>query len=180
MNSIMKPEDYKGTEWTELAKQLTPRQIRNSVKRAYRREARKARDIAVGKLRTSGLAVRGNAADWEKGIREHIYSRGGGFLISVKARGANRQGRGEKGMHRNRAGKTKPVLMWAEEGTQTRKTKTRTRIFTRKRKGHGTGRMPAYGFLAAAAPEMYRSVETGLFPEVETAVAKVAEKAGLI
>ncbi len=175
----MNPKDYTGKEWTELARLLTQRQIRNSVKRAYRREADRARKIAVNALRVSGLRVEGDASDWEKGIRAHVYSRGGGFLITVKARGANRHGRGEKGMHKNRAGVKKPVLMWAEEGTAARKTKSRTRVFIRKRRGHGTGRMPGYGFLDKAAPDMYRSVEAGLLPEIESAVDKVARKAGI-
>lgn len=176
----MDPKDYKGKEWTELSRLLTPRQLRNSVKRAYRREANKACKIAVQKLRVSGLDVKGNRSDLEKGIRPFIYPRGGGFLVTVKARGANRQGKGEKGMHTNRTGKRKPILMWAEEGTDFRKTKSRTKIFARKRKGHSTGRMPGYGFLERATPEMYRSVETGLFPEVQAAVNKTAQKAGIV
>lgn len=176
----MNPKDYTGKEWTELLKSLTPRQIKNSVKRAYRKEADKACKIAVQKLRSSGLKVRGNSSDWEKGIRSHIYSRGGGFMVTVKARGVNKQGRGEKGMHKNRTGLKKPVLMWAEEGTTVRKTKSKTKIFVRKRKGHDTGAMPKCGFLESVAPEMSRSVETGLFPEIEIAVNKVAQKAGIL
>lgn len=176
----MNPKDYTGKEWMELARLLTPKQIRNSVKRAYRREANKACKIAVQKLRTFGPGVKGSSSDWEKGIRPHVYSRGGGFIVTVKARGVNRQGRGERGMHKNRAEKKKPILMWAEDGTAIRKTKSKTKIFTRKRRGHDTGRMPRYGFLEKAAPEMYRGVETGLFPEIETAVKKAAQKAELI
>lgn len=176
----MSPKDYTGKEWTELSKLLTPRQMRNSVKRAYRREANKACKIAVQKLRVSGLDVKGSSSDWEKGIRPYIYSRGGGFMVTVKAKGANKQGRGEKGMHKNRAGIKKPILMWAEDGTTVRKTKSKTKIFVRKRRGHNTGQMPKYGFLERATPEMYRSVETGLFPEIETAVNKAAQKAGFL
>lgn len=176
----MDPKDYTGKEWTELLKSLTPRQIRNSIRNAYRREANDIRKIAVQKLRSSGLKVRGNSSDWEKGIRAYVYSRGGGFMVTVKARGVNRQGRGEKGMHKNRAGLKKPVLMWAEEGTTVRKTKSKTKIFVRKRKGHDTGVMPAYGFLESAAPEMYRRAETGLAPEIEAAVNKAARKAGIL
>lgn len=176
----MNPKDYTGKEWAELSRLLTPRQIRNSVKRAYRREANKACKIAVRTLRVSGLRVKGDNSDWEKGIRPYIYSRGGGFLVTVKAKGTNRQGKGEKGMHKNRAGVKKPVLMWAEDGTAVRKTKSRSRVFIRKRKGHSTGRMPGYGFLDKATPGMFQSVEAGLFPEIEAAMDKVARKAGII
>ena len=83
-------------------------------------------------------------------------------------------------MHTNRYGFKKPVLMWAEEGTRQRRTKTQTKWFTRSRKGHSTGSMPAYGFLAKAQPEMFSAVERGLAPEVEKAVDKIAKKCGFV
>ena len=170
----MDPDKYTGSDWIELSKQLEPKQIRNALKRAYRAEAKKAVDVARQSLASSRLKVKGNTADWKKGIRSHIYSRGGGFMVTVKARA----GKNEKGMHVNRKGIKKPVLMWAEEGTTWRKTRSRSKFFVRKRKGHNTGKMPAYGFLKRAEPMMYNTVEQDLFPEVEKAVRKVAAKAG--
>ena len=38
----MNPKDYTGEEWMQLAKELTPRQMRNALKRSYRAEAKKA------------------------------------------------------------------------------------------------------------------------------------------
>ena len=70
--------------------------------------------------------------------------------------------------------------MWAEEGTKYRNTKSKTKFFVRKRKGHATGRMKAYGFMEKAAPEMFRSVEEGLSRELGIAVEKVARKCGFI
>lgn len=181
MNStFMDPEQYTGKEWTQLIKEMNPKQLRNSLKRAYRAEAKQALVIARRYLHSSGLDVHGNRTDWEKGIRSHIYSRGGGFLLTVKARGASRKGTGEKSMHVNRRGIKKPVLMWAEEGTKLRKTRTKTRFFVRMRKGHVTGRIKAYGFMEKAAPDMFRTVEEGLSKELDTAVEKVAKKCGFI
>ena len=176
----MDPGEYTGKEWTQLIKEMTPKQLRSSLKRTYRAEAKQALVIARRYLHSSGLDVQGNYADWDKGIRSHIYSRGGGFLLTVKARGATRKGTGEKSMHVNRRGIKKPVLMWAEEGTKYRKTKSKTKFFVRKRKGHVTGRMKAYGFMEKAAPEMFRSVEEGLSRELGIAVEKVARKCGFI
>lgn len=177
----MQPSDYTGKEWTELMKELTPRQLRNSLKRSYRAVSKQALGIARKRLRTSGLHVQGNKADWEKGIRVHIYSRGGGFLITTKARAASRKtGKGEKSMHKNRRGFSKPILMWAEEGTQPRKTRSASKWAVRMRKGHKTGRMRDYGFLEKATPDMYSTLETGLFPELEKSVVKVAKKCGFV
>lgn len=172
----MDPKQYTGKEWTDLLRQMTPRQIRNAVKRAYRAVSKEAVKVAQRNLAASGLKSSGG--DLKKGIRSYAYSRGGGFLVTVKARAANRQGKGEKGMHTTRKGIKKPILTWAEEGTVERHTKSKTRWFTRTRKGHTTGKMPAYGFLSKSEPEMFSIVERGLTPEVEKAVEKVARKCG--
>ena len=95
----MNPKDYTGEEWMQLAKELTPRQMRNALKRSYRAEAKKALGIARRHLHASGMQVKGSQADWDKGIRSHIYSKGGGFMLTVKARRANSKGKGEKSMH---------------------------------------------------------------------------------
>lgn len=178
----MDPQDYTGKEWTDLLREMTPKQLKKAMRSAIRAASRKALKIAQGKLLSDGPQVKGNTADWKKGIRNRVYpdSKGSGFLITVKARGANRQGKGEKGMHENRKGIKKPILMWAEEGTKYRSTKTQTKWFIRKKKGHRTGRMPGYHFLQKAEPEMRGTVEKDLTPEVEKAVEKVARKCGMI
>ena len=194
----MQPNQYTGKEWTQLAKELTPRQLRNSLKRAYRAEAKKALAIARRELGASSMQVQGNQADWDKGIRSHIYSKGGGFLITVKAHRANLKGQGEKSMHENRKGFKKPVLMWAEEGTKPRQRggkkirikhgiysthrsgKTRYWTETIRKGGISTGQMKAYGFLEKATPEMFQAVESDLTVEVGAAVEKVAKKCGFV
>jgi hypothetical protein len=179
----MNPEEYTGKEWENLLRQMNGKQIKKSLRGALRAESRKAQKIAQSKLQTSGLRVQGDTADWKKGIRTRIYpdNKGMGFMITVKARAASRKtGNGEKSMHKNRFGFKKPILMWAEEGTKSRKTKTQTKWGFRKRKGHSTGRMGAYGFMEAATPEMFQSVEAGLAPEVDKAVTKVAKKCGFV
>lgn len=179
----MNPEEYTGKEWQELLRRMNGAQIKKSLRGAIRAEAGKARKIAQGKLLSSGLQVKGDTSDWKKGIRTRIYpdSKGAGFMVTVKARAAGRAtGTGEKSMHKNRFGFKKPILMWAEEGTKDRKTKTQTKWGFRKRKGHSTGRMDAYHFMEDATPEMFQSVEAGLLPEVEKAVAKVAGKCGFV
>lgn len=198
----MDPEKYYGKEWEELARQLDRRTLRNALRGAYRKEARKAADIAKASLKASGLKVKGNRSDWEKGIRPFFYRNAAGFLITVKGRQA---GRGRKGlsMHANRRhGKMRrdgsindrmfPILQWAEEGTRRRysgRGKWRTTYSKGGRKakprksryrvsGIYRGAMRPYRFMEKATPQMFRSVEAGLFPELEKAVRRQAEKAG--
>lgn len=187
-----------GKDLATLAKELTPRQLRNALKRSYRAEAKKVLGIARRHLHASKLKVKGNKSDWDKGIRSHIYSKGGGFLITVKAHRSNLKGEGEKSMHENRKGFKKPILMWAEEGTNYRQRggkkvrvkhgiygthrsgKTRYWTETIRKNGIPTKRMPAYRFLDKATPEMNSTVEADLGKEVGVAVDKVAKKCGFI
>jgi hypothetical protein len=171
-----------------LLNELSPRLLRNALKQSYRRVGNMARQVAVNNLNSSGLKVQGNKSDWEKGIRLHIYSKGGGFMVTIKSVKA---GRGEKSMHANRYyGKMRsdgttnlrklPILMWQEEGTGARKTKSKTRIWKRSRKGHSTGRLSAVHFLQRSEPEMTGIVETEEMKELDAALERVARKAGKI
>lgn len=183
-------EVYEGREWGALLNELTPRQVRNAIKGGLRRVAKGAAEIGRESLRGSGLMVKGDGGDWEKGVRPYVYSRGGGFLVTVKAR-ASRSGK-DKGMHVNRVGARKPVLMWAEGGTRERRSKVarrRATFFERARTGKrvvrmnngvSRGRMPAYGFLAAAEGRMFAYAEQALAPDMDKAVEKAARKAGLL
>lgn len=173
---------YNAQEWTELLKRMDARQLKGALRKSVRREAAKARKTALASLHSSSLKVRGNRNDLDKGLRTFLYTsrKALGFLVTVKARAANRNGKGEKGMHLNRFGLKKPVLMWAEEGTSDRTTKSKTKIYARKRKAHSTGRMPAYGFLEKSQEGMFRQVEEGLVGEIEKAVEEAARKSGMV
>jgi len=189
--------EYTGKEWNELLKGFSQKQLRNTLKRSYRKVGQSARKVAVAKLHASGLSVKGNQSDWDKGIRLHIYSKGGGFLITVK----ERHGKQEKSMHTNRKGFKKPILMWAEDGTEMRYAKPTKWHYVwsgsyklasrhggayrpRKKRvadaGLKRGQMPKKEFLQQAEPGMFRVVETDLGKELETATVKVAKKCGFI
>lgn len=150
--------------WTELMKQMSSRELRKALKSGYRKAGNEALKIARQKLGETPLHVMGNSSDWKKGIRHYNYSKGGGFMATVK-------GRGKKSMHVNRHGKEKPVQMWAEEGTKPRK---------KRHRGGRTGRMGAYNFMRDSEAAMFRKVEEVLAPELEKAVYRAAQKAGLV
>ncbi len=149
-----------------FVERLTVRQMRNALKKGYRKVAAVSRKTARASLRARGpQVIKGNKRDWAAGIRTEIYSRGGGYTLTEYGRK-----RGDKGMHRNRRGLLKPVLQWAELGTKDRKT---------KHGGFFRGKMPAYGFMTAVEDKVIADAERDLCPEVEKAVDEAAAKAGL-
>lgn len=168
----MRPEEYQCAEWTELLQVLDKKQLRNTLRKAYRKVARPL----VAKARTSLMQrgpqnIKGNKADWKSAVRARVYSRGGGFMVTV-------QPHGKRGYHVNRQGKEKPVLMWAEEGTAERF--TRVKGFFSKKGAIPRGKMPKYGFLAAVEAPIYIQAEALLQPELESAVFFNCRKYGWI
>lgn len=83
---------------------------------------------------------------------------------------------------RKRRGKSdvtgKPVLLWAETGTNQRSTKTQTRIWARSRKGHNTGRMKRYGFMLKTKNQISGQVQQDLRNEIIESVTKTAKRYG--
>lgn len=71
-----------------------------------------------------------------------------------------------------------PVLIWAEEGTDYRRTKTKYRFFRRGRKSHPTGRMKRYGFMRKTLSEVKNSVTDSLHNEIARNIIKTAKKYG--
>lgn len=190
----MNPKDYTGKEWTDLLREMSPRQIKNAVKQAYRRTAKKAVGVAQKYLRTSGLG--GDMSKLSRCIRSSVDR--GGFLVTVNAKRSKANGSGEKSMYKTARGVKKPILMWAEGGTGPRmsqgnvsyvytgNTKWEARhgkSYRLRRKrvhsgGINRGQMPSYHFMADAEPEMISLTEKELAPELEKAVKGAAKKAG--
>lgn len=164
----MEPGEYKAKELGQLVRILNARQIRNAIKGAFRAEARRVRKVAVDKMNAAGITVKGNASDMEKAIRPYVYSKGGGFMITVKPKK-----KGDASMHMNRHGKLKPVMMWLNDGTVERQTRG---AWSKRR---NTGRVHGLHFLDEGAPVMYQMVEADIGTEIERAVEKQIKKAGL-
>lgn len=156
---------YVSSEVMTLLEHLTPRAVRNSLKGAYRSVAKYVRSSGRSSLSASSLSVQGNRSDWSRGVRTRVYSRGGGFMLTVK---------GVKGqsMHTNRFGRQKPILMWAEDGTRERRTRGGLR------RSHSTGRMPRYGYISRIEGSLYTYVDGALGAELERCVGVQAAKLG--
>lgn len=171
------PADYKGKEWHELLNAMNARDIKRTLKAAYRRIGKQIADIARQDLASSGLRHGGKM---KKNIRVRVYSRGGGFMITVKPHG-------KQGYYkRSQDGAEKPVVMWASEGTKDRYARHGKGIFPigngqyRTMKGNSTGQMSAYPFLRRAESQSKGIIEQGIVPEIEKAVEERLRKLGWI
>ena len=168
----------------QLLDQLSPKDQRKVMASAMRREANKLKRAAQMNVRASGLNT---STRVDKGVYSRVYPKryGLGFMVSVKPHGA------KKGIHRNRYGREKPVLMFAEEGTKPRNVGPRvggSSAFRKgkyasrkwrdyKRSGHSTGKMPKYGFIEKTEQTETQGIEQRLWTDFERNVAKAADKA---
>lgn len=166
---------YDDTQLQKLFTEMDVKHRKRALKGAFRREANQVRRTAINNLRSSLHSNR----DLEKGIRAIVFKKAAGFRITIGTKKANRKtGKGEKGMHINRQGLKKPVLIWAEGGTEQRKTKTKTRVLVRERRSHNTGRMKRYGFMRKTQTDVRDKVTADLRNEIVESVTKTANKYG--
>lgn len=166
---------YDDTQLQKLFTEMDVKHRKRALKGAFRREANQVRRTAINNLRSSLHSNR----DLEKGIRAIVFKKAAGFRVTIGTKKANRKtGKGEKGMHINRQGLKKPVLIWAEGGTEQRKTKTKTRVFAGERRGHNTGRMKRYGFMRKTQTDVRDKVTADLRNEIVESVTKTANKYG--
>lgn len=167
---------YDDSNLRGLFAQLDKRQRAKAIRGAVRREASRVRKAAVGNLRGSGIS---SNRDLERGVRSVVYKkRIIGFRVTVGTKKAGRNGKGESGMHTNRRGLKKPVLIWAEDGTSRRRTKSKAGGFGRSRGGHSTGSMRRYGFIDATRSQVSSTVADNLASEMTRSIIETAKKYG--
>lgn len=169
--------DYDDDNLQRLFAEMEPKRRLQAIKGGFRKEANYVRKVAVGHLRGSIRSDR----DLERGVRARVFKRKTGFSVTIGTRKAGRNGKGEAGFHTNRRGIKVPVLIWAEMGTEERRTKpkkgTRRRA-SRRRKSHGTGRMRSYGFMAKTRSEVRSRVTDDIHRLVIESVQKTALRYG--
>ena len=170
--------DYDDRDLQRLFAELEPKRRVQALKVGFRREANQVRKTAINNLRSSI----NSSKDLEKGVRAIVFKRKAGFRVTVGTKRANKTtGKGEAGFHTNRQGLKKPILIWAEGGTEERHTKpkqgTRRRA-ARLRQQHRTGRMRRYGFMEQTLNSVRDTVTQDIHAMVLDNVTKVAEKYG--
>lgn len=165
---------------TKAIMELEPKRRMQAMKGAFRKAANKVKKQAVGNLRQA--KVRSDKS-MEKGIRSAVWKKKAGFRVTIGTKKANKRGKGASGWHTNRRGQTLPILIWMEkgakdEGKKTRYTKTQTRIFKRKRKGHSTGILKPRGFMEKTEKEMKDQITDELRLAMEDSIMKALKKYG--
>ena len=169
--------DYDDRNLQQLFADLEPKRRLQAIKGGFRKEANRVRKTAINNLRSS---IRTDK-DLEKGVRAIVFKRAAGFRVTVGTKKAGKNGKGEAGFHTNRQGLKKPILIWAEDGTEERKTKpkqgTRRRA-ARLRASHRTGRMKRYGFMAQTLSSVRDTVTANIHEMVTENVQQVAKKYG--
>ena len=161
----------------QLFAEMEPKRRLQALRGGFRREANQVRKTAINNLRSS---IRSNK-DLEQGVRAVVYKISAGFRVTIGTKRAGKNGKGEAGFHTNRQGLKKPVLIWAEAGTQERQTKpkqgTRRRA-GRMREQHRTGRMKRYGFMEQTLNSVRDTVTADIHNLVLDNVEKIAKKYG--
>lgn len=160
-----------------------------ALKAAIRQQARKVRKVAVNNLRASGLHVHNSM---QKGIKALVFRKKAGFRVTIGAKYVSRteakaakadKRKAESRYHVNRYGmkkdrekqKDKPVLIWAETGTEKRYTK---RGWFGLRRGRYTGRMKRYGFMAKTKDATEGKVSEELHKAIIENIKKISKKHG--
>ena len=161
----------------QLFAEMEPKRRLQALRGGFRREANQVRKTAINNLRSS---IRSNK-DLEQGVRAVVYKRSAGFRVTIGTKRAGKNGKGEAGFHTNRQGLKKPVLIWAEAGTQERQAKpkqgTRRRA-GRMREQNRTGRMKRYGFMEQTLNSVRDTVTADIHNLVLDNVEKIAKKYG--
>lgn len=174
---MAKDIDYDDRNLQRLFADMEPKRRLQAIKGGFRKEANLVRKTAINNLRNS---IRTDK-DLEKGVRAIVFKRKAGFRVTAGTKKANKSGKGEAGFHTNRQGLKKPVLIWAEDGTDERRTKpkqgTRRRA-SRLRASHPTGRMKRYGFMAQTLRSVRDTVTDNVHKMVTDNVEKIAKKYG--
>ena len=151
----------------EMYAQLSPAKRRTALKGAFRRCGNEVRKVALTNLRAA-VHPQGDRRDFEKGVRLIMFKQSAGFRVACSY-----DPKTKEGAHTNRHGLRKPVLMWLEDGTAQRATKSRS-----GRTGHNTGRITRQGFLDAARRQCEPSVTEDIHRSVVEFVTKTARKYG--
>ena len=168
--------EYDDGNLQRLFAELEPKRRAQALRGGFRKAANNVRKKAVANLRSSSIRT---DKDLEKGIRSSVFKRKAGFKVTIGTKKAGKNGKGESGMHLNRRGLKKPVLIWAEMGTAQRTTKSSGgRRAARYRSAHNTGRMPRYGFMEKTRDQVRDTVTEDTHRQVAENVLRIAKKYG--
>ncbi len=168
---------YDDSNLRKLYAALSPANRKKALKGAFRKTGNSIKKVAISNLRASGLH---HAELLSKGVRTVVFRREAGFRVTVASRKANKSGKGERGMHTNRRGLKKPILIWAEAGTKWRRSNKATKypVGSKWRTGRTRGFMPRYGFMQKTKQQVEHKVDKELKDEIIVKMRQIAKKYG--
>ena len=149
----------------QVEAELSTRELRRAIKGSLNKEAKRVRRSAASYLRSSAVYKGGklhNASAVAKGIRAKVYKDYSGFIVAANPYK-------KVGFHKNRRGLLKPVLMWANMGTQER---------TRKGAKGSNGSMAAIDFIKKAENQAVPSSVRNIVVNYQNNVVKIIRRHG--
>lgn len=164
---------FSGEEFNAILKALDSRELRALLRATYRREGAKVKQLIAG--RTGNIGIRDGSRMARSSLRVYTYSKGGGFMVTLKPRG-------KKGLYMTRQDKASPsarwryghpVGMWLNSGSW----KTGERVTER---GGNRGRLYAYNFLENGEADALRMVRADVYAELQRQLRKRMGKMGIV
>lgn len=142
---------FDDTQFQHLYKELDPKRRMQALKKGFRREANRVKKVAIEKMRNK---INSNRV-LERGVRASVTTKKAGFKVTIGAAKSKRNG--------------KPVLIWLEAGTVTRKTK---RTYANR------GRIEPRRFMEETLNEVRPHVTDNIHREVINSVKEAAREYG--
>lgn len=167
--SMAKKINYLSKTFSDLAKQLSAKELAKGMRGGLRAEAnrvkRKAQTDMLQAAQSAGLHVDNT---FRQSVRQQTPKNLSGFVVTVLFNKKRR-----KGYYQTRRGPM-PIALWAESGTVRRQTKGG------KRRGHDTGRMKSLGgVLAKTGVRELKRTELNVSKNIGRSVMRIAKKKGL-
>ena len=159
---------YDDTNLQKLFGELQPKQRIKAMRGAFRMAGNKVRKAVIDNLRES---VNSNKT-LEKGIKVMVWKKVAGFRVTVG------NGKYKSRRYTGKNSKEVPVLRWLDTGTGVRKTKGSSRGFGLSKKGHSTGHLKRYGYMAKTKAQVASSVTGYIQESVIKSIKRTAKKYG--
>lgn len=167
--------EYDDSKLRQMFAELEPKRRAQGMRNAFSRAARVVRKRAVSEMRQSLKGAKDTQKTLDRGIRSVNYRRVVGFKVTVGTKKHHDFSK-SRGFHINRRGLSKPVLIWAEDGTDRRK--TRGGSWRRRKKSRSTGAMPRFGFMEKTKTAELPQVDATLKREMVESITKISKKYG--
>lgn len=155
--------------------ELEPKRIKQALRGGIRKTGQTVRKTAISNLKQTGIRT---DRDLTRGVRLVLYKKDAvGFRVTVGTKKASGKKKAQ-GYHLNRRGQEKPILIWWESGTKNRFTKSKTKVFRRKKSGHFTGRIVARRFMETTLNQVAPGVTQTMHDMIRESIRKTVDKYG--